>query len=169
MGEQLERGTDEQRKREKQTKRGEQRRGEERRKREREWRVHQEREKRLGRKRERRQEVRSVEWERRREKRSCHKFRGFGRIRTQCPTRRGPVVPHHQQEKQSADQAKEVIVNNYHFHASLDNLRFTLPRGQLVTFNLCPGFLHFFQEFCKKWGKIGLFVLQMKHIPTCCM
>ena len=38
------------------------------------------------------------------------------------PTRRGPVVPH--QEKQAADQAKEVIVSNYHFHASLDNVRF---------------------------------------------
>ena len=35
-----------------------------------------------------------------------------------------PVVPHHQQEKQVADQVKEVMVNNYHFHASLDNVRF---------------------------------------------
>ena len=52
----------------------------------------------------------------------CHKCRGFGHVRAECPTRRGPVVPH--QEKQAADQAKEVIVNNYHFHASLDNVRF---------------------------------------------
>ena len=51
-----------------------------------------------------------------------HKCRGFGHIRAEYPTRRRPVVPH--QEKQAADQAKEVIVNNYHFHASLDNVRF---------------------------------------------
>ncbi|XP_066014642.1 protein enabled homolog [Pocillopora verrucosa] len=72
MEEQLERGREEQREREEQTKREEQRRGEERikrderRKREREWKAQQEREKRLGRKRERRQEMRGVEWERRR-------------------------------------------------------------------------------------------------------
>ena len=72
MEEQLERGREEQREREEQTRREEQRRGEERikrderRKREREWKAQQEREKRLGRKRERRQEMRGVEWERRR-------------------------------------------------------------------------------------------------------
>ena len=69
---QLERGREEQRKREEQTKREEQRRGEEQRKRqeriqrEREWKAQQEREKRLGRKRERLQEMRGVEWEKRR-------------------------------------------------------------------------------------------------------
>ena len=54
----------------------------------------------------------------------CHKCRGFGHVCAQCPTRRSLVVPHHQQEKQPADQAKEVMVKNYHFHASLDNVRF---------------------------------------------
>ena len=66
MEEQLERGREEQRKREEQ-RRGEERiKRDERRKREREWKAQQEREKRLGRKRERRQEMRGVEWERRR-------------------------------------------------------------------------------------------------------
>ena len=54
----------------------------------------------------------------------CHKCRGFGPIRAQYPMRRGPVVPHHQQEKQPADQAKEAILNNYHFYVSLDNVSF---------------------------------------------
>ena len=66
MEEQLERGREEQRKREEQ-RRGEERiKRDERRKREREWKAQQEMEKRLGRKRERRQEMRGVEWERRR-------------------------------------------------------------------------------------------------------
>ena len=66
MEEQLERGREEQRKREEQRRGGERIKRDERRKREREWKAQQEREKRLGRKRERRQEMRGVEWERRR-------------------------------------------------------------------------------------------------------
>ena len=66
MEEQLERGREEQRKREEQRRGGERIKRDERRKREREWKAQQEMEKRLGRKRERRQEMRGVEWERRR-------------------------------------------------------------------------------------------------------
>ncbi|RMX41187.1 hypothetical protein pdam_00022391 [Pocillopora damicornis] len=54
----------------------------------------------------------------------CHKCRGFGHLSAKCLTRCSPVVPHHRQEKQAADQGKEVILNNYHFHSSLDNERF---------------------------------------------
>ena len=96
--EQLERGREEQRKREEQTKREEQRRGEEqrkreeRRKREREWKAQQESEKRSGRKRERSQEMRSVEWERRR---VCvaEKERTRDDINRGIDKRRGSVKP----------------------------------------------------------------------------
>ena len=57
-------------------------------------------------------------------------------------------MPHHQQEKQVADQAKEVIVNNYRFHASrqckisLISLvsYLTLPRGLFYTLILIINF-----------------------------
>lgn len=50
----------------------------------------------------------------------CHKCRGYGHIRAECPSRRDPVSM--QPSRQSTTKAP--TINNFHFHAAPDNVNF---------------------------------------------